>query len=68
MKVEIECPLRCGKKLKISLTKEGKVSKKDYKARLRQHLKSKRHKDLWLPPAGSTEKLEKVLKKYFETL
>jgi len=65
LKVEIECPLQqCRKRLKVSLKKNGKISEKDKKARLRQHIKfSKVHKNLWLPPDGSPEKLKQVLKK-----
>jgi len=63
LKVEIECPLQqCGKRLKITAKKNGKVSEKDYKARLEQHIKSIRHRDIWLPPNGSPEKLKQVLK------
>jgi len=63
LKVEIECP-KCGKRLKVSLKKNGKISEKDKKARLRQHIKFfKVHKNLWLPPDGSPEKLKQVLKK-----
>jgi len=62
LKAEIECPL-CGKRLKISLKKDGKISEKDKKARLRQHIKLSRvHQDLMLPPSGSSEKLKQVLK------
>lgn len=64
MKVEIECPLQCGKRLKVSLKKNGVISEKDKKARLRQHIKlSNIHKNLRLPPNGSVEKLKQVLKK-----
>ena len=62
LKVEIYCP-KCGKRLKVSLKKNGKISEKDKKARLRQHIKlSKVHNNLWLPPDGSPEKLKQVLK------
>jgi hypothetical protein len=63
LKVEIECPLQCGKRLKVSLKKSGKISEKDKKARFRQHIKSSNvHKNLRLPPDGSPEKLKQVLK------
>jgi hypothetical protein len=32
LKVEIECPLQCGKRLKVSLKKSEKISEKDKKA------------------------------------
>jgi len=63
LKVEIECPLQCGKRLKVSLKKNMKISEKDKNARLRQHIKlSNIHKNLRLPPDGSPEKLNQVLK------
>jgi len=64
LKIEIECPLlQCGKRLKISVMKNGKISEKDRRARLRQHIKlSNMHKNLRLPPNGSSEKLKQILK------
>jgi len=63
-KVKIECPLQCGKRVKVSVKKNGKISEKDKKARLRQHIQlSNVHKNLRLPPDGSPEKLKQVLKK-----
>lgn len=62
MKAEIECPL-CRKRLKISLKKDGKISEKDRKAKLKQHIiQSKMHNDLIIPPNGSAEKLKRVLR------
>jgi hypothetical protein len=62
LKAEIECPL-CKKRLKISLKRNGKVSKKDYKARMKQHITlSKIHENLRLPPGGSSEKVKRVLR------
>jgi len=62
LKVEIECPL-CGKRLKISMKRNGKLSEKDKKARLKQHvILSRIHENLRLPPNGSSEKLKQVLK------
>lgn len=59
---EIQCPL-CGKPLKVSLKKDGKISEKDKRAKLKKHIKlSDIHKDLRMPPSGSTEKLKRVLK------
>jgi len=62
LKVENACP-KCGKMLKVSLKKNMKISEKDKKARLRQHIElSNIHKNLRLPPDGSPEKLKQVLK------
>jgi len=62
LKTEIECPL-CGQRLKISLKENGKISEKDRKAKLKQHIiQSKTHSNLWLPPSGSPKKLKQVLR------
>lgn len=64
MKREIECPLQCGKRIKISVRKDGKISENDKKARIKQHIRlSMIHIDLRMPPSGSSEKLKQVLKK-----
>lgn len=61
MKVEYPCPL-CGKILKIAFV-DGKISEKDRKARLKQHIElSNLHRDSRIPPRGSSEKLKRVLK------
>ena len=61
LKAEIQCPL-CGKPLKVSLKKNGRISEKDRKVRLKQHIElSRRHQDLRIPPSGSSEKLRQVL-------
>jgi hypothetical protein len=62
LKTKIECP-RCGQRLKVSLKKNGKISEKDRKARLRQHITlSKIHGNLRVPPSGSPEKIKQVLR------
>jgi len=59
---EIQCPL-CGTPLKVSLKKDGKISEKDKRAKLKQHIElSDIHKDLRMPSSGSTDKLKRVLK------
>jgi len=63
LKVKVECPLHCGKRVKVSVNIIWQISEKDKKARLRQHIElSNVHKNLRLPPDGSPEKLKQVLK------